>query len=878
MRTSYRYIGFTASLLLVVAAMPGHAARHPGRSSTSHGEPGRVNLLGETEFDCGTYKGNQAEHAWRGALDERIQKDVAAGKRVVQGGLDYVYDDVWIIQDDGSMTFSGTNAFDTDFRTYQFAPAGGGVYNITNPVFSYDGVLGTEVFTGDDGAELVGLDFAFPYGGDNWTEVYVSGNGIISFGLPPNPSGYFDPADFYSPTDKIAGYYMDLNPDASGGVNVKSEATKFTITWAAVPEYGVSGPLNTFQIVLFPSGNFTLTYNGMQTTLPSNANPIVVGYHPGGTPPFEVLSYSADVPYTSGAGAAVYEEYYSFGYPLVNEVALFQRFYSQFPDEFFQLVYFTNFIQTMSGFANELNIKNDVTGLGLDIFDSSAQYGSNGVLESRCNMNRLLAWTTADPYFRWFSKGNNFLTIMGQEAGHRWGAFAYFDSGSGPSNLILGRSDAHWSYFVDVDHSSLEGGNWQSTGGGNYVCPTRVDYFSELDEYLMGLRTPAEVKDFFYVSSPTNDHPSNRSVGTPLINATASGIEVPVTVEDIEAANGVRTPIEPNENKDLRQAFILLVAAGTSPTQADLDKIAGFRRAWEDYFEVSCDGRLTCNTSLTSNFPIAVVCGNVRDADTDLVIPEFTARSLERGFVQHVPDGGRYTFRYQANAASGPAENVTIVFEAADYEPDTLVASVAYGSTNCLDILLEPTLTPVFITSFEAVVVSGPAVDVRWELWSDEALSRYELHRYDGEYTPARLIASGDASARSFVDEAVEPGKSYRYELVIVAADGESARSPLVSVTMPELVTVLAQNYPNPFNPKTTIEYTLAARARVAVGIYDATGALVIRFDQGTRDAGTHRVEWSGNDASGKPVGSGVYFYRLEGVKGIAPRKMVLLK
>ena len=27
-----------------------------------------------------------------------------------------------------------------------------------------------------------------------------------------------------------------------------------------------------------------------------------------------------------------------------------------------------------------------------------------------------------------------------------------------------------------------------------------------------------------------------------------------------------------------------------------------------------------------------------------------------------------------------------------------------------------------------------------------------------------------------------------------------------------------------------------------------------------------------------KAVGSGVYFYRLEGVKGIAPRKMVLLK
>ena len=59
--------------------------------------------------------------------------------------------------------------------------------------------------------------------------------------------------------------------------------------------------------------------------------------------------------------------------------------------EFFQLVFFPNFAQTMNGFANELNIKNDVTGIGLPIFDSSSQYGSNGVLESRCNMNRLAA-------------------------------------------------------------------------------------------------------------------------------------------------------------------------------------------------------------------------------------------------------------------------------------------------------------------------------------------------------------------------------------------------------------------------------------------------------------------------------------------------------
>lgn len=98
------------------------------------------------------------------------------------------------------------------------------------------------------------------------------------------------------------------------------------------------------------------------------------------------------------------------------------------------------------------------------------------------------------------------------------------------------------------------------------------------------------------------------------------------------------------------------------------------------------------------------------------------------------------------------------------------------------------------------------------------------------------------------------------------------------SVDAPAPVATLAQNFPNPFNPSTTIAYSLPAGGRVAIGVYDPEGALVVRLDQGLREAGTHRAEWDGRDASGALVESGVYFYRLEGVAGVAPRKMVLLK
>ena len=86
-------------------------------------------------------------------------------------------------------------------------------------------------------------------------------------------------------------------------------------------------------------------------------------------------------------------------------------------------------------------------------------------------------------------------------------------------------------------------------------------------------------------------------------------------------------------------------------------------------------------------------------------------------------------------------------------------------------------------------------------------------------------------------------------------------------------------NYPNPFNPETTINYQLPEDREVELKIYNIKGQLVKTLVEDIKPAGEHSTIWNGDDESGKPVSSGIYFYKLN-VNGIteAVKKCLLLK
>lgn len=106
-----------------------------------------------------------------------------------------------------------------------------------------------------------------------------------------------------------------------------------------------------------------------------------------------------------------------------------------------------------------------------------------------------------------------------------------------------------------------------------------------------------------------------------------------------------------------------------------------------------------------------------------------------------------------------------------------------------------------------------------------------------------------------------------------------SAWTPVAAEPLPPVAFALGANFPNPFNPSTAIPFSLPVAGPASLGIYNLKGQLVRNLCQDEfHSAGNHCVTWDGRDGRGQPVGSGIYFYRLNSSGKQLIRKMVLTK
>jgi hypothetical protein len=94
---------------------------------------------------------------------------------------------------------------------------------------------------------------------------------------------------------------------------------------------------------------------------------------------------------------------------------------------------------------------------------------------------------------------------------------------------------------------------------------------------------------------------------------------------------------------------------------------------------------------------------------------------------------------------------------------------------------------------------------------------------------------------------------------------------------MPALCSNLSA-YPNPFNPTTTIQYSLDAKMNCRVDVYNGKGELVRTLINEEQAAGTHQLQWNGQDSQGKPVASGLYFANVATPQHNTTTRLILLK
>ncbi len=496
--------------------------------------------------------------------------------------------EVAVVQDEGDLILP-PNTIDLTNSGVRFTPNGSGGYDTRAIDGTFRATLGTRLTLGDDDSIAAPVPFGFTFYGKAEQSAFVNSDGNITFEEEDKSSSERNVARLLTGPPRVAPFLADLDPTTgTGRIYVNAAADLYTVTWCSVRGFGQNVSI-TAQASLLPDGTIEFKYEG------TNLGTGIVGLSPGRTGDFLPVNLSDAGP-TAGGSAALGERFARQAE--LDTVALVEKFYQAHPDNYDQLVVWSDQNLITDAFAYETTIANEVRGIGVDTYDLSRDFGSAGRLRSFVMMDWLDKYP--DDPSQTFLGENNTVSVLGQEAGHRWLAFLAFRDRTGQrSNALLGRDLAHWSFFMDSDASVMEGNDIADLGGGSFKTTAAVRRYSLLDQYAMGLIPDTGVPPFFYVESPTNVVPPRTAVSAPLIGVTFNGTRRDVLIQDIVAANGgARVPSAATSPKVHRQAFIYLVSAGKPVDPALAAKIDRIRHAWEAFFLQATDGRMTAITAL----------------------------------------------------------------------------------------------------------------------------------------------------------------------------------------------------------------------------------------------------------------------------------------
>lgn len=134
-----------------------------------------------------------------------------------------------------------------------------------------------------------------------------------------------------------------------------------------------------------------------------------------------------------------------------------------------------------------------------------------------------------------------------------------------------------------------------------------------------------------------------------------------------------------------------------------------------------------------------------------------------------------------------------------------------------------------------------------------------------------------------------QPSDAGSYRLRVTKDCGTVTSNAATLTVVPDDVTsapevlpthlVMHAPMPNPFNPRVTLRYQLPQPTdRVELDIFDVAGRRVHTISRQALAAGTHEFIWTGVDATGRRVASGIYLARLSAGAEQATQRLVLVQ
>jgi hypothetical protein len=183
---------------------------------------------------------------------------------------------------------------------------------------------------------------------------------------------------------------------------------------------------------------------------------------------------------------------------------------------------------------------------------------------------------------------------------------------------------------------------------------------------------------------------------------------------------------------------------------------------------------------------------------------------------------------------------------------------------------------------------SGIEVHLGLRYWTDGGV--VDEGFYADDIHPVQTWTTKTVLSSSIVGTTYEvtgrPLGSYWYSVRGQDAEGDwgypSENLPVVVDDATDVADLGARNafslatHPNPSRGTTSIRFSLPAPGDHSLVVYDVAGRRVRSLSSGRIEAGPREVGWDGRNQEGRPVPSGVYFYRLSADAGELRERAVI--